>query len=190
MSLLYLPICSALQSTHLFLPYLLQKTKPQHTSSGEAVPLTYLPLVPNRAGPRRIKVSFDERSPSCPTPSPEAFRAYKVLRQNLKVSQSLPKYPCDPTKLTPHTAAVVTLEIVAPPRDFMYPHRTITLDKKRKNCLIGRTSKATVKGCTADKNNGWFDSPVMSRCHAELSADLEVPVGQIRFTSPPLAADN
>ncbi|KAI1204927.1 uncharacterized protein F4807DRAFT_300534 [Annulohypoxylon truncatum] len=49
--------------------------------------------------------------------------------------------------------------------------REFILDRQRPSIRIGRASKVPAKGFVAAKNNAWFDSPVMSRQHAELLFD-------------------
>lgn len=54
-----------------------------------------------------------------------------------------------------------------------FPDRRIVLDRKTDSMIIGRASKTPSKGFLADMGNGWYDSPVMSRKHAEIIADLD-----------------
>ncbi|KAJ5115138.1 hypothetical protein NUU61_000897 [Penicillium alfredii] len=49
------------------------------------------------------------------------------------------------------------------------PLRTITLSEDNPNVSIGRASRREIKNRFPAKENGWFDSRVMSREHAELS---------------------
>lgn len=51
--------------------------------------------------------------------------------------------------------------------------RRIILYPGHLDISIGRASKVSRKGFTAANDNGWFDSPVMSRLHARLSATME-----------------
>ncbi|KAJ5925639.1 hypothetical protein N7454_008278 [Penicillium verhagenii] len=46
--------------------------------------------------------------------------------------------------------------------------RQITLSSIKDTAIIGRSSKRGVKGRIPDQDNGWFESRVMSRDHAEL----------------------
>ena len=46
--------------------------------------------------------------------------------------------------------------------------RTINLNPTKKTIKIGRASKSLVKGIQGATDNAWFDSPVMSRSHAEI----------------------
>ncbi|KAM0809340.1 hypothetical protein AB5N19_09683 [Seiridium cardinale] len=56
---------------------------------------------------------------------------------------------------------------------FVVPARNITLTKDRPTVRVGRASKQESKGFVAAEENAWFDSPVMSREHAELTADFD-----------------
>lgn len=60
--------------------------------------------------------------------------------------------------------------------------RTITLTPEISTQPIGRSSRNTAKGLVADRNNGFFESAVMSRAHAEVRLVLE-PTRKVR-TSP------
>lgn len=62
------------------------------------------------------------------------------------------------------------------PKDLAWPERRITLTRDNPSMPIGRASKVRSKGFVASSTNGWFDSPVMSRDHAELIADLDTRV--------------
>jgi len=53
------------------------------------------------------------------------------------------------------------------------PQRSMTLTHERSIIQIGRASKSPNKNLLEGVNNAWFDSPVMSRCHAELIFDSE-----------------
>jgi len=48
-------------------------------------------------------------------------------------------------------------------------NRSFTLSPAKTSIEIGRASKTTSKGLAAAKDNAWFDSPIMSRSHAELN---------------------
>ncbi|KAK2074337.1 hypothetical protein P8C59_008551 [Phyllachora maydis] len=61
-----------------------------------------------------------------------------------------------------------------------YPERRIKLDAEHRSVLIGRSSKASTKNLLALPSNAWFDSPVMSRNHAEITANLKERKVQIR----------
>lgn len=58
------------------------------------------------------------------------------------------------------------------PANMRYPERRITMNRTNLLVPIGRASKVQSKGFVAGKDNGWFDSPVMSRSHAEITANL------------------
>lgn len=51
--------------------------------------------------------------------------------------------------------------------------RTFTLSRCNPIAQIGRSSKREVKNRTPAKDNGWFDSRVMSRDHAELGFNMD-----------------
>lgn len=51
--------------------------------------------------------------------------------------------------------------------------RTFTLSRCNPIVQIGRSSKREVKNRTPVKDNGWFDSRVMSRDHAELGFNMD-----------------
>lgn len=51
--------------------------------------------------------------------------------------------------------------------------RTFTLSNSNPIFEIGRSSKREVKNRTPAKDNGWFDSRVMSRDHAELGFNMD-----------------
>lgn len=57
--------------------------------------------------------------------------------------------------------------------------RTITLTPEIFTQPIGRSSRNTAKGLVADRNNGFFESAVMSRAHAEVRLVLE-PTRKVR----------
>lgn len=59
--------------------------------------------------------------------------------------------------------------------------RTITLTPETPTQPIGRSSRNTAKGLVADRNNGFFESAVMSRAHAEVRLILE-PARKVRTT--------
>lgn len=67
--------------------------------------------------------------------------------------------------------------------------RTISLTPEISTQPIGRSSRNTAKGLVADRNNGFFESAVMSRAHAEVRLVLE-PTRKVRaspFYSWPVA---
>lgn len=53
------------------------------------------------------------------------------------------------------------------------PKRSITLTRSNDTLQIGRASKVATKGFVAAANNAWFDSPIMSRNHAEIVANTD-----------------
>ncbi|KAI1658078.1 hypothetical protein F4813DRAFT_388860 [Daldinia decipiens] len=54
-----------------------------------------------------------------------------------------------------------------------FPKRQFVLSSQNPSIRIGRASKVPTKGFVASIDNAWFDSPVMSRNHAELVLDLD-----------------
>ncbi|KZF18988.1 hypothetical protein L228DRAFT_264111 [Xylona heveae TC161] len=60
----------------------------------------------------------------------------------------------------------VTLTPISFEDDF--PERVINLDPERTEARLGRCSKSSTKNLLAAKDNGLFESPVMSRDHAKL----------------------
>ncbi|KAI2625682.1 hypothetical protein GGR54DRAFT_637462 [Hypoxylon sp. NC1633] len=54
-----------------------------------------------------------------------------------------------------------------------FPKRQFVLSRQTPSVRIGRASKVPTKGFVASADNAWFDSPVMSRDHAELILDLD-----------------
>lgn len=64
------------------------------------------------------------------------------------------------------------------------PERSLFLDKAHSVIPIGRASKVSAKGFVATQTNAWFQSAVMSRKHAELTADLEQKVKDRPTPSP------
>jgi hypothetical protein len=57
--------------------------------------------------------------------------------------------------------------------DILFPERCIVLHPGKDSITIGRASKISTKGFIASTENAWFDSPVMSRLHARLSAKMD-----------------
>jgi pSer/pThr/pTyr-binding forkhead associated (FHA) protein len=55
----------------------------------------------------------------------------------------------------------------------LFPERRITLHGNTDSVIIGRASKSADKGFIASAGNAWFHSPVMSRLHARLSANMD-----------------
>lgn len=63
--------------------------------------------------------------------------------------------------------ALVTLTALNPAQ--LFPtQRRLHLNPSRRTVQIGRASKSLNKGLVASVDNAWFDSPVMSRNHAEI----------------------
>jgi pSer/pThr/pTyr-binding forkhead associated (FHA) protein len=75
--------------------------------------------------------------------------------------------------LTSH-AANVTLKALT--GDVSLAERTIILNPNRLTIPIGRASKSLSKGILGATDNAWFDSPVMSRDHAEMCLNPEINV--------------
>ncbi|KAI5925125.1 hypothetical protein F4810DRAFT_718537 [Camillea tinctor] len=59
------------------------------------------------------------------------------------------------------------------PTSVSQPERRLVLTRKAPAVRIGRASKVPTKGFVAAPENAWFDSPVMSRQHAELFANFD-----------------
>ncbi|RYP07353.1 hypothetical protein DL764_002569 [Monosporascus ibericus] len=68
---------------------------------------------------------------------------------------------------------IVILAARAPGPQFVEPERRLTFTRQNPTIAIGRASKVSSKGFVAAADNAWFDSPVMSREHAELSVDFD-----------------
>ncbi|KAL8794558.1 MAG: hypothetical protein Q9195_002893 [Heterodermia aff. obscurata] len=62
--------------------------------------------------------------------------------------------------------AIVTLTPLSSPDDFT---RKLELCSTKSRVIVGRASNNKIKKILADKDNAWFDSPIMSRQHAMLS---------------------
>lgn len=56
--------------------------------------------------------------------------------------------------------------------DHEFSRRYMVLDAQNPTLKIGRSSKQAEKGFTPNSQNGWYDSPVMSREHAQIIADF------------------
>lgn len=67
----------------------------------------------------------------------------------------------------------VIIKLVADGNIKDLPERTIVLTRNHDTLQIGRASKVATKGFVAAADNAWFDSPVMSRNHAEIFADFD-----------------
>ncbi|KAF3760576.1 hypothetical protein M406DRAFT_108145 [Cryphonectria parasitica EP155] len=77
---------------------------------------------------------------------------------------------------------VVRLSIVTP-NDISFPERRIVLTKSRPLVRIGRSSNRPYLDIQCAVDNGWFDSPVMSRHHAEIKAEFRNKAITIRDSS-------
>lgn len=87
-------------------------------------------------------------------------------------------------KLTGPSSVKITLSLDNPESQAMpFPRRELVLDPENKSIVIGRASKAETKGLVSSPNNAWFLSPVMSRQHAEIVANLEQKVGYFFYIS-------
>ncbi len=67
---------------------------------------------------------------------------------------------------------IVVLAARSPGPHFVEPERRLTFTLQNPTIPIGRASKVSSKGFVAASDNAWFDSPVMSRGHAEFSVDF------------------
>lgn len=74
----------------------------------------------------------------------------------------------------------VTLTVREPRPNFVLPQRQITLTEQTPAVRVGRASKVASKGFVAGTDNAWFESPVMSREHAELTANFQTKVSTTR----------
>ncbi|KAK3996777.1 hypothetical protein QBC44DRAFT_365444 [Cladorrhinum sp. PSN332] len=62
------------------------------------------------------------------------------------------------------------------------PLREVMLDSDNNSIEVGRASKVPTKGFLAGSGNTWFNSPVMSRHHAEIVADVDRETVSIKDT--------
>ncbi|KAB5554518.1 hypothetical protein GE09DRAFT_131015 [Coniochaeta sp. 2T2.1] len=67
----------------------------------------------------------------------------------------------------------VTIKLFADENIKELRRRIITLTRTNDTVKIGRSSKVPTKGFVPASGNAWFDSPVMSRNHAEIVADID-----------------
>jgi frataxin-like iron-binding protein CyaY len=67
---------------------------------------------------------------------------------------------------------IVTLQARNAMFDEIDTRRQIILTSQNPSLRIGRASKVHTKGFVAANDNAWFESPVMSREHAELTASF------------------
>lgn len=75
--------------------------------------------------------------------------------------------------------AVITLSARDKDRSDI-PERCIRLHRTHNTASVGRASKVQAKGFVAAEDNAWFNSPVMSRTHGQIVADLDKRVICIR----------
>ncbi len=77
-------------------------------------------------------------------------------------------------------ACAVTIKLSAEGGDntgeITFPTREILLTRDNTAVLIGRSSKVASKGFISSKETAWFDNQVMSRNHAEITANLNFKV--------------
>ncbi|OIW23602.1 hypothetical protein CONLIGDRAFT_637571 [Coniochaeta ligniaria NRRL 30616] len=78
----------------------------------------------------------------------------------------------------------VIIKLIADDNIKDLPKRTITLTQHNNILQIGRASKVATKGFVAATDNAWFDSPVMSRNHAEIVAGFDEKVIPISLLKP------
>ncbi len=88
----------------------------------------------------------------------------------------------------PNAGILVSLTAEHPRESYSYPRRLILLPEIGHVVKVGRASKVEAKGFIAAENNGWFDSPVMSRDHAKMSMDDKVGLNRPTL-APPAFAD-
>lgn len=65
-------------------------------------------------------------------------------------------------------------------------HRNLKLTPEHRIELVGRASKSIGKGLVAANNNAWFDSPVMSRDHAQIILSDDDNVRCLQHVEDPL----
>ncbi|POS73843.1 hypothetical protein DHEL01_v207760 [Diaporthe helianthi] len=76
--------------------------------------------------------------------------------------------------------SVLILLSAQSPNNLKFPERRIILTQSHPKVLIGRSSSRSALGLIPALDNGYFDSPVMSREHAEIEADIPEQVVRIR----------
>lgn len=102
------------------------------------------------------------------------IRAPTLLRSPLRPCPSFPGTD------TPSNTVILTLSARTPASgNVLFPKRTLTLTRSNNTITVGRASKVSTKGFIAAPDNAWFDSPVMSRQHAQFTADVD---GKVRTT--------
>ncbi|KAG6359424.1 hypothetical protein INS49_012945 [Diaporthe citri] len=82
-------------------------------------------------------------------------------------------------KVTDEDSVLILLSTKSP-TSITHPERRILLTQSRPTLKIGRSSNRSALGLTPTLDNGYFDSPVMSREHAEIEADIPRQVVRIR----------
>ncbi|PBP19493.1 FHA domain protein [Diplocarpon rosae] len=81
-----------------------------------------------------------------------------------------------PPVLSPHCLAdPSTVMVILTPlnAEVEIIRRTIAFSREKYCVPVGRASKSATKGIVGAVGNAWFDSPVMSRNHAEMELNLE-----------------
>lgn len=81
---------------------------------------------------------------------------------------------------------VVIIKLIADDTVKEFRTRTITLTEFNNTLRIGRASKVSTKGFVPAPDSAWFDSPVMSRNHAEIVANFQdkvEPTFHLRYPS-------
>lgn len=59
------------------------------------------------------------------------------------------------------------------PGSIDYPERRIVLTESEPTAILGRSSNRPALQLQPAITNGWYNSPVMSRHHAQLEADFD-----------------
>ena len=90
---------------------------------------------------------------------------------NVSVADRSNRSICFPNRIADNAVAKITLKSLN--GEAVLPERTLTLHPHLRTIQIGRASKSPSKGLQAAVENAWFDSPVMSRNHAEISMNAE-----------------
>jgi hypothetical protein len=101
-----------------------------------------------------------DRKPIFPSPNPPPACAIQVTN---------PLLPA---------IVVVTLTVVSQP--IAHEKRSFCFTRESRVVHLGRASKTQAKGRVSSRENGLFDSPVMSRDHAELVADIDAKVSIVQ----------
>jgi hypothetical protein len=91
--------------------------------------------------------------------------------------RALPEFEYVSSKQTNHSTVSVTLAAL---NGNLNPAvRVLNLDIDNVSIPVGRASKTVSKGLQGARENAWFDSPVMSRDHAELLLDVDADVSPL-----------